>query len=166
MTQFGPGTFKVDDLDVEVLLNALRITNTKTTTDPKTHLAGNVTPGRTTYVYALAGNIDLDSSDPRGVFALSQIEPGTQHTFEFTPSTAGETSASGIFTIDPLTFGADNYGDDLASDFEWTLVGRPVYTFPDKAPARSVAPIVINGAPGPVLITPHQPGAKSKAKSE
>jgi hypothetical protein len=34
-----------------------------------------------------------------------------------------------VLTIDPLDFGADETGADLTSDFEFTIVGTPVYTY-------------------------------------
>jgi hypothetical protein len=66
-------------------------------------------------------------ADSAGFFALSQSAPGTQQDFTFTPSTAAGTTATGVLTIDPLDFGADESGADLTSDFEFTIVGTPVY---------------------------------------
>jgi hypothetical protein len=47
----------------------------------------------------------------------------------FTPNTATGTSAAGELVIDPLDFGADESGADLTSDFEFTIVGKPTYTY-------------------------------------
>jgi hypothetical protein len=148
MPQFGPGTLKIgatgSELDVECLINGARIVMTKDEGDSTTKLCGTIRPGKITYTYALSGNIDVDSSDPAGLFALSQASPGSEQAFEFTPSTEGETSAAGVLVIDPLDFGADAFGDDMVSDFEFSLVGPPVYTFPTAPPPLS-ARLVVNG---------------------
>ena len=47
--------------------------------------------------------------------------------------------------IDPLDFGADEYGADMTSDFEFSLVGPPVYTYPAAAIEGASTPLVVNG---------------------
>jgi hypothetical protein len=74
--------------------------------------------------------MDTDVKDEAGIFALSQAEPGSQQDYEFVPNTAAGTKAVGVLVIDPLDFGADESGADLTSDFEFTLVGKPTYTYP------------------------------------
>lgn len=149
MPQFGPGTLSIgatgSEIDVECLINGARIAMSKDEGDSTTKLCGTVKPGKVTYTYALSGNIDVDSSDPAGIFALSQASPGTEQPFIFTPSTVGETSAAGTLVLDPLDFGADEYGADMTSDFEFSLVGAPVYTFPAVDPGTQSAPLVVNG---------------------
>jgi hypothetical protein len=81
-----------------------------------------------TYSYTLSGNMDVDISDPAGIFALSQSAPGSEQDYVFTPSTEAGTEAAGTLIIDPLDFGGDEMGADMASDFEFALVGKPVYT--------------------------------------
>jgi hypothetical protein len=149
MPQFGPGTLSIgatgSEIDIECLINGARIAMSKDEGDSTTKLCGTVKPGKLTYTYALSGNIDVDSSDPAGIFALSQMSPGTQQPFIFTPSTAGETSAAGTLIIDPLDFGADEFGVDMTSDFEFSLIGPPVYTFPAVDPGTQSTPLVVNG---------------------
>lgn len=153
MPTFGPGTLNIGAtgtaIDVSCLVNSMRITSSKDEGDSTTKLCGTVRPGKVTYTYSLAGNIDVDSNDPDGLFALSQVAPGTQQPFTFVPNTADETEAAGILIIDPLDFGADEYGDDLTSDLEFAIVGPPSYTFPDAAPAAvGFQQLIVNGRPG------------------
>jgi hypothetical protein len=148
---FGPGTLTIGEtgteIDVSCLVNGMRITSTKDEGDSTTKLCGTIKPGKIEYSYSLSGNIDVDSGDPDGLFALSQAAPGTQVPFTFTPNTADETSAAGTLVIDPLDFGADEYGDDLTSDLEFSLIGPPVYTYPviPLAAGTGFRQIVVNG---------------------
>lgn len=152
MPTFGPGTLEIGatgtEIDVSCLVNSMRITASKDEGDSTTKLCGTVKPGKITYTYSLTGNVDVDSDVPDGLFALSQLEPGSQQPFTFTPSTPGETSAAGTLVVDPLDFGADEYGDDMTSDLEFTIVGAPTYTFPvaEASTASSrFSRIVVNG---------------------
>lgn len=159
MPVFGPGTLQIGEtgapIDVSCLVNSMRITASKDESDSTTKLCGTVKPGKITYTYSLTGNIDVDSEDPAGIFALSQAEPGTQVPFTFTPNTDAETTASGTLVIDPLDFGADEYGDDMTSDLEFTLVGAPTYVFPTETPlavANRFQPLVVNGGPAAGIV--------------
>jgi hypothetical protein len=111
------------------LVNNAVIAAEKDEGDATTKLCGDVRPGSVTYTYALSGNMDTDVADDAGFFALSQSAPGTQQDFTFTPSSEVGTTATGVLTIDPLDFGADESGADLTSDFEFTIVGTPTYTY-------------------------------------
>lgn len=131
--KLGPGVLKIgatgSAIDVSCLLNNAVIAADKDQADDTTKLCGSVRPGSVTYTFTLSGNVDTDVADAAGLFALSQEAAGTQQPFEFTPSTAEGTTATGSIVIDPLDFGADEMGADLASDFEWALVGKPVYVY-------------------------------------
>jgi hypothetical protein len=131
--KLGPGTLTIgstgSEIDVSCLVNNAVIAADKDETDATTKLCGDVRAGSTTYTYALSGNMDTDIADAAGIFALSQEAPGSQQAFTFVPSTAAGTEAAGTLTIDPLDFGADESGADLTSDFEFTIVGTPVYTY-------------------------------------
>jgi hypothetical protein len=141
-TTLGPGTLEIGtigtEIDVSCLVNNAVIAADKDEGDATTKLCGDVRAGTVTYTYALSGNMDTDVADAAGFFALSQAEPGSQQTFTFTPNTAAGTSATGTLVIDPLDFGADESGADLTSDFEFTIVGRPTYTYPGGAVAEDV----------------------------
>jgi hypothetical protein len=131
--KLGPGTLKIGatgtQIDVSCLLNNAVIAADKDQGDDTTKLCGSVRPGSVEYTFTLSGNVDTDVADAAGLFALSQSAAGTQQEFTFTPNTALGTSAAGTLVIDPLDFGADEMGADLASDFEWAIVGKPTYTY-------------------------------------
>ena len=130
--KLGPGTLKIGatgtSIDVSCLVNNAVIAAEKDQGDSTTKLCGTVKPGAITYAYTLSGNVDTDISDPAGLFALSQEAPGSEQEFEFVPSTAAGTTATGTLIIDPLDFGGDETGEYMVSDFEFALVGPPVYT--------------------------------------
>lgn len=152
MPTFGPGTLQIGEtgteIDVSCLVNSMRITMSKDEGDSTTKLCGTVKPGKLTYTYSLSGNIDVDSDDPNGLFALSQEVPGTEIPFVFTPNTGAITSAAGVLIIDPLDFGGDEYGDDMTSDLEFSLVGIPEYTYPADTPlSTGFSRLVVNGRP-------------------
>src|SRR4029077_20573042 len=115
--------------------------------DDTTKLCGAVRAGVTTFTWQLTGNIDVDAGNDSGLFALSWNEKGSQQSFTFTPSDELGTTATGILTIKPLTFGAAAYGDDLTSDIAWDIVGDPVLSFDG---AGVVATGATAGTPGSV----------------
>lgn len=165
MPTFGPGTFQIgetgSEIDASCRVNSLRIAMSKDEGDSKTMLCGTVKAGKVTYTYALSGNVDTDTDDAAGLFALSQSAAGTEQPFTFTPDTETGTTASGVLIIDPLDFGADEYGDDLNSDFEWTLVGAPSYQYGSGEPVEmAMYRTVQNGrtAPGAVAAEPTTTG--------
>lgn len=131
--KLGPGVLKIgatgSAIDVSCLVNNVAITSDKDQADDTTKLCGNVRGGATRYTFKMAGNVDTDIADETGLFALSQSAKGTQQAFTFTPDSVLMTTATGTLVIDPLDFGADDMGADLASDFEWAIVGDPVYDY-------------------------------------
>lgn len=138
MPTLGPGTLKIgpvgSEIDVSCQINNARIAMSKDQDDSTTKLCGTVTPGKVTYTYALSGNMDTDTDDPAGIFAYSQANAGLIVDFTFVPNTAATTGATGQLMIDPLDFGADEFGAPLDSDFEWALIGQPAYTYPPVTP--------------------------------
>lgn len=129
----GPGTLKIGAtgtlIDVSCLVNNAVIAAEKEQGDSTTKLCGTVRPGATTYTYTLSGNVDTDVADVAGLFALSQSAAGTEQDFEYTPNTDAGTKATGKLVIDPLDFGGDTTGETMTSDFEYTIVGAPTYTY-------------------------------------
>jgi hypothetical protein len=134
MVTLGPGTLQIgttgSEIDLSCLVNNVRITVDKSQDDARYKLCGTATPGAITYTFALSGNLDTDVDDADGFFIFSQDNAGQQFPFTFTPNTAAGTSAAGTLIVDPVEFGADNYGDPLDSDFEFTILGKPTYTVP------------------------------------
>jgi hypothetical protein len=133
--KLGPGVLEIGatgtEIDVSCLINNATIAASKDQGDSTTKLCGTVKPGATNYTYALSGNIDTDVALDSGFFALSQSAPGTEQTFKFTPNddAAPGTTATGSLVIDPLDFGGDTMGETMVSDFEFAIVGKPVYAF-------------------------------------
>jgi hypothetical protein len=146
--KLGPGELVIGatgaEIDVSCLINNATIAATKDQGDSTTKLCGTVKPGATNYTYALSGNIDTDVALATGFFALSQSAPGTEQAFKFIPNdeviapATGVTEASGTLVIDPLDFGGDTMGETMTSDFEFAIVGKPVYAY-DAAPAVEMA---------------------------
>jgi hypothetical protein len=129
----GPGTLTIGatgtPIDVSCLVNNAVISADKTEGDSTTKLCGTVRTGSVTYDYTLAGNMDTDVADAAGFFALSQTSPGTELDFTFEPNTEAGTVATGRLVVDPLDFGGDTTGETMTSDFEFTVVGQPTYTY-------------------------------------
>lgn len=133
----GPGTLKIgatgSAIDVSCLVNNCTIAASKTQDDNVTKLCGTVVPGAVTYDYTIGGNVDTDIAEATGLFALSQSAPGSQQDFTFVPNTDVGTSATGRLILDPLDFGGDETTQTMASDFEFALVGQPVYAYDGAA---------------------------------
>jgi hypothetical protein len=129
----GPGTLKIgatgSELDVSCLVNNAKITPNKDQGDSKTKLCGDVSAGAVDYTFALTGNVDQDVAMADGLSALCWESAGTEQGFTFTPNTAAGASAVGTLVLDPLDFGGDEYGEDMTSDFEFTIVGKPTITW-------------------------------------
>lgn len=136
----GPGTLTIGatgtPVDVSCLVNNVTLTSEKDQGDSTTKLCGTVVPGSVSYTFSLAGNVDTDIADAAGLFALSQTAPGSEQDFVFTPNTDAGTNATGKLIIDPLDFGGDTTGETMTSDFEFAVVGQPVYEY-GTAPAAA-----------------------------
>lgn len=129
----GPGTLTIGQtgtpIDVSCLVNNAVIAADKNEGDSTTKLCGTVRPGAVSYTYSLSGNTDTDIADAAGFFALSQDHAGEQMDFSFTPNTEAATAAAGTLVLDPLDFGGDTTGETMVSDFEFSVVGKPTYTY-------------------------------------
>lgn len=135
MPVLGPGELSIgavgSEIDVSCLVNGARVKADKSQGDSTTKLCGTKVPGSVTYDAKLSGNLDTDpEAGAAGLFALSWSAPGTEQPFTFTPSTDAGVTAAGTLVLDPLDFGADNYGDTLTSDFEFAIVGTITLTYP------------------------------------
>jgi hypothetical protein len=134
----SPGVLKIgatgSEIDVSCLVNNATISTDKDEGDSTTKLCGTVRPGAVTYSWHLTGNVDTDIADDAGLFALSQNNPGKEYAFTFTPNTDAGTTATGTLVVDPLDFGGDTTGETMTSDFDYTIVGQPVYAYGAAAP--------------------------------
>ena len=137
----GPGTLKIGatgtEIDISCNINNAVLAAEKDQGDSTTKLCGTVVPGSVSYTYTLSGNVDTDIGEESGFFALTVKNPGTQQAFEFVPNTAAGTSASGTLIIDPLDFGGDETTQTMTSDFEFALVGNPIWDWSGVAAAES-----------------------------
>lgn len=128
----GPGVLTIGatgtEIDVSGLVNNAVVASDKDQGDDTTKLDGTVVAGAVTYTFTLSGNVDIDITDPAGLFMLSHQAAGTQQEFSYTPNSDAGTSATGTVTIDPLDFGGDETGQTMASDFEWSVIGKPTIT--------------------------------------
>jgi hypothetical protein len=127
--KLGPGELKIGEIgteiDVSCLVNNAVISPNKDEGDATTKLCGTTKPGSITYAWTLSGNVDVDAGMSAGLFALSWSAKGTQVAYTYTPSYAMGTVFKGTLVIDPLSVGADEYGADLTSDFEWAITSDP-----------------------------------------
>lgn len=139
----GPGTLTIGEtgtpIDISCLVNNAVISADKNQGDSTTKLCGTVKPGAVTYEYSISGNMDTDVADDAGFFALSQEQAGKELAYTFTPSSDAGTSATGTLIVDPLDFGGDTAGETMTSDFEFSLVGQPTYTYGAGAPLAASA---------------------------
>lgn len=121
----GPGLLTIGEtatlIDVTCLVNNAVIAPDVSEGDSKTMLCGTTKRAADTMTWSLAGNVDVDAGKAAGLFALSWQHAGEIVPFVFTPSLAVGTTVSGNLKLVPLELGADNYGDFLNSDFEWSL---------------------------------------------
>jgi hypothetical protein len=139
----SPGILKIGEtgteIDVSCLVNNAVVAADKDEGDSQTKLCGTVRPGAVTYTYHISGNVDTDIADAAGLFALSQDNPGKEYPFTFTPNTDAGTTATGTLVVDPLDFGGDTTGETMTSDFDYTIVGVPAYTYGPAASGADVA---------------------------
>jgi len=170
----GPGTLEIGaigtEIDVSCLVNGCRITPTKDQKDTTQVLCGDKIPGAVTYTAALKGNLNIDTDDgAAGLFALSWSAPGTEQSFIFTPNDAEGTTATGTLVLDPLDFGADEYGAPLTSDFEFQISGTVTFTYGTGGATQKLQiGVPITRPRQPMTGTKHHPApaaAKAKAKA-
>jgi hypothetical protein len=134
IVKLGPGTLKIGpsatQIDVSCNVVNAKIAATKSTGTTVRYLCGASNPGVTTYDYALSGQSDVDAGADDGLFAYAWNNPGITADFTFTPNTDAAVSATGQLVLDPLDFGADEYGANLSSAFTYATVGQPTITWP------------------------------------
>jgi len=140
----GPGTLKfgatATAIDVSCNVNNAVISAEKDEGDSVTKLCGTVVPGAISFTYTLSGNIDTDIGSSTGFFAMTQAQAGAQIPFDFEPNTDTGTSAAGTCVLVPLDFGGDETTATMASDFEFTIVGAPTYTYGGTAATGGMGP--------------------------
>jgi hypothetical protein len=149
IVRLGPGTLEIGPtgatIDVSCNVQNAKIGNTKNTGTTVRYLCGSSVPGATTYDFVLTGQIDTDvASGAASLFDYCWNHSGETAEFSFTPNTDAGVTAAGELIVDPLEFGADEYGAPLTSAFSFSCVGRPNITYGAGAAATGVTA----GSPG------------------
>lgn len=144
--KLGPGTLKLGPtataLDVSCQLTNAVLTPDKDTEDPVTVLCGDTIPGASTYQWKITGTALVDVS-AGGMAEFTWTNQNKIVAFEFVPNTDAAASFSGELVVDPLAIGGDS-GKNMTQDFEWSLAGAPVPTWPTPELAKTYpAPFTI-----------------------
>jgi hypothetical protein len=155
----GPGVFKITvpsgspgvEVDYSCLVNSMTLTTDVTVGDSTFKLCGDEVPGTLTPSGTLAGNVDQDLAEATGtgLFQVCSMFWGHVAPFTFEPSTSAGLSASGQVLLTPLTFGGDEYGAPMVSDFSFQTVGDISYAgSPTNTWVQTMSPKA--GTPAPV----------------
>jgi hypothetical protein len=127
----GPGVFTITigspgtPIDYSCLVNSMTLATDVAVGDSTFKLCGTEIPGTLTPSGTLAGNVDqdIDAGVAGGLFQACSEHWGETAAFTFQPSTTAGLEASGSVLLTPLTFGGDEYGAPLVSDFSFQTVG-------------------------------------------
>ena len=129
-TKLGPGKLTIGDattgLDLSCQLSGAWVKFDKDAEDATPVLCGEDIAGAVSYPAKLSGTVLLDLSD-EGMVDFTWLHKGEQHSFVFEPSTADGKAATGTVTVDPLDVGGDEVKKNMSTDFEWDIVGDPVW---------------------------------------
>ena len=129
-TKLGPGKLTIGDattgLDLSCQLSGAWVKFDKDAEDSTPTLCGEDIAGAVNYPAKLSGSVLLDLSD-EGMVDFTWTHKGEQHPFVFEPSTTAGKAATGTVTIDPLDVGGDEVKKNMTTDFEWDIVGDPVW---------------------------------------
>jgi hypothetical protein len=135
VNKLGPGTLSVGatgtETDFTCQVTAARVEWTADAEDDVETLCGESVPGARTYSATLSATIFNDLGATVGIVEYSWTNKGTAVPFVFQPSTAtGVKEVHGTVTIDPISIGGDEVGQNMTSDFEWAIVGDPTLVTP------------------------------------
>jgi hypothetical protein len=130
-TKLGPGELTIgstapDMLDLSCQLSAAMVEWSKDKEDDIATLCGDTLAGAANYTAKLTGTVLLDLSDG-GMVDFTWDNKGVSFSFVFTPNTAAGKSVTGTLTVDPLDVGGDEVKKNMSVDFEWDIVGDPVW---------------------------------------
>jgi hypothetical protein len=153
-TKLGPGTLTIGaappaGIDLSCQLSAAKVAWDKDKEDDTPVLCGETIAGSTTYTAKLSGTVLLDLSDG-GMVDFTWDNKGEQFPFVFIPNDDAGKAVTGELIVDPLDVGGDEVKKNMSVDFEWDIVGDPVWgTAPvipltasreKTRPARQLAP--------------------------
>ena len=131
IVKLGPGLLSVGatgtPVDFTCQVTAARVEWAVDEGDTATVLCGEVVPGARTYTASLTATIfsDIGLTPGPGIVEYSWTNKGTQQPFKFTPNTVAAKMVAGTVIVDPISVGGDEAGANMASDFEWAIVGTP-----------------------------------------
>ena len=129
-TKLGPGKLTIGDvatgLDLSCQLSGAWVKFDKDKEDDTPVLCGEDIAGAVSYPAKLSGSVLLDLSDD-GMVDFTWTNKGTQYPFVFEPSTADAKAVTGTVTVDPLDVGGDEVKKNMSVDFEWDIVGDPLW---------------------------------------
>lgn len=129
--KLGPGTITIGEtgteLDFSCQVTAAHVDTEVDEGDSVTVLCGDEVPGARTYSHSFAGTL-LQDLDAAGIVAYSWEHAGEQVPFTFTPVTDLAATVEGTLILDPLSIGGDEAGQNMTSDYEWAIVGTPIFT--------------------------------------
>ena len=138
-TKLGPGKLTVGavatELDISCQLSKAKVEWDKDKEDDTEVLCGETIAGGITYTAKLTGTVLLDLSD-EGMVDYTWTHKGEAQPFVFVPNTAAGKAVTGTLTVDPLDVGGDEVKKNMSVDFEWDIVGEPVW---GTAPAAAAA---------------------------
>jgi hypothetical protein len=139
-TKLGPGTLTIgstapDKLDLSCQLSAAKVEWDKDKEDDTPTLCGDTIAGATTYSAKLTGTVLLDLSDG-GMIDFTWENKGMTFSFVFIPNADAAKAVTGSLTVDPLDVGGDEVKKNMSVDFEWPIVGDPIW---GDAPTTALA---------------------------
>ena len=141
VVKLGPGTIAIGEVGTEVdfscQVTAAHVDWEVDEGDDVVVLCGETVPGARTYSSSFAGTLLQDLGDAAGIVAYSWAHKGETVPFRFEPSTEAGVEVSGSLILDPLTVGGDEAGQNMTSDFDWSIVGEPILGAPAELDAAS-----------------------------
>lgn len=142
-TKLGPGTLTIGatatTLDLSCQLSAAKVEWDKDKEDDTPVLCGESLAGGVTYTAKLTGTVLLDLSAD-GMVDYTWTNKGTEQPFVFVPNNTEARQVSGTLVVDPLDVGGDEAKKNMSVDFEWDIVGDPLWG--DVTPLGRAAPAV------------------------
>lgn len=129
-TRLGTGTLTLGSgpLDVSAQVKSITVFCEVDQDDPVYVLSGDLVQDPAIYTWKVRGTVLLDPGTG-GIGELCEDNAGTSTAFSLTTNTTGGVTVAGNVYPQPLDIGADEYGNLLESDFEWTFVAKPTITW-------------------------------------
>lgn len=129
----GPGVLELGDMladgiAVECQIKESRLTPDTDEGDTDTTLCGDTVSGEDTTTWKIEGELFQDWT-ATGINRYSVDNMGQEVDFRFVPRTADVLEITGKLKMRPLPIGGATK-QKLTAEFEWPVVGAPVFTWP------------------------------------